>query len=275
MADGFHPGGFEHVRIVEAPDDVIVVELHRPEHRNAVHPPLHHELARVFRHVQDISGQAGAVVLTGAGDDFSVGGDVGPIRNEISGNWRLATKMTDDALRIVIDLLSLQPPVVGALNGNAVGLGCTLGLLCDIVVMADDAVIGDPHTRVGLAAGDGGTFVWPALVGPARAKEYLMTGELLPAAKAHEIGLVNHVVPRAEVRERALEIAARLSSGSRSAIRWTKQAVNSALLREATTQVSLAAALEGRTMVHPDLAEGTAAFEEKRKPRWPSAQNEE
>lgn len=275
MAGGGASGDFKHVRISEAPGDVIVVELHRPEHRNAVNPELHHELAGVFRHVQDISEQAGAIVITGAGEDFSVGGDIGPIRNEIAGNWRLATKMTDDALRIVIDLLSLQPPVVAALNGNAVGLGCTLGLLCDIVVMADDAVIGDPHTKVGLAAGDGGTFVWPALVGPARAKEYLMMGELLPAAKAHEIGLVNHVVPRAEVRERALEIATKLSAGSRSAIRWTKQAVNSALLREAASQVSLAAALEGRTMVHPDLEEGTAAFEEKRKPRWPSARSED
>jgi enoyl-CoA hydratase/carnithine racemase len=268
-------GEFERLRIERAPEDVLVVELHRPERRNAVDPVMHHELASVFRFVQDVSDDIGAIVITGSGEDFSVGGDLGPIRNEISGNWRLATKMTDDALRIVVDLLSLRPPVIGALNGNAVGLGCTIGLLCDIVVMADDAVIGDPHTKVGLTAGDGGTFIWPALIGPARAKEFLMTGELLSAERAREIGLVNHLAPRPEVRRRALEIAGKLSAGSRAAIRWTKHAINSAMLREASSQVSLAAALEGRTMVHPDLEEGTAAFEEKRRPSWPSAQSED
>jgi enoyl-CoA hydratase len=114
-------------------------------------------------------------------------------------------------------------------------------------------------------------LIWPALIGPNRAKRYLLTGEHLDASTALELGLVNEVVPPDRVLARATEMAAELARGPRHAIAWTKQAVNVALLREATWMMVMTNAQEARTMGQADILEGIAAFQEGRQPRWPSA----
>jgi enoyl-CoA hydratase len=161
--------------------------------------------------------------------------------------------------------------VISAVNGPAVGLGATIALLSDIVVMAETAWISDPHTQVGLVAGDGGTLLWPLLVGPARAKEFLMLGTRIDAPRAEAMGLVNHVVPDAETLEKARAIATELATGPREAIAGTKQAINAQLLRDAGEGLALSTSLEGQSWVLDDILEGVASVREKRPANWPTA----
>ncbi|HEY4333606.1 MAG TPA: enoyl-CoA hydratase/isomerase family protein [Ilumatobacteraceae bacterium] len=251
------------------PGDVLVVTLNRPDARNAVNRAMHDELLQLLVALRSLEG-VGAVVLTGAGKVFCAGGDVEMIDGFAAGGWSAATRLAEESLTLVRDFLTVRPPVIAAVNGHAMGLGATLALLCDIVVMADDAMIADTHINVGIMPGDGGTALWPALVGPARAKELLMTGDSVKAADAERIGLVNHVVHRAEVVSTAMTIATRLASGPRQAIAWTKQAVNAAIIRDCSLQMPLSLALESQTLMQPDLQEGLAAFRERRAPNWPS-----
>jgi enoyl-CoA hydratase len=248
---------------------VLGITLNRPDERNAVDAVMHYELIECLRALQEIP-DVGAVVLGAVGPTFCAGGDVRMLAEIPTQDWRTTVRTMDEALRIVQELLMVGPPVVAAVGGHAVGLGATIALLCDVIVMSDEAVLADPHVKIGIVAGDGGTLVWPAALGPSRAKEYLMTGDPVPAAKACEWGMVNHVTAPDVVEAKALEIAVRLAGGARQAIAWTKQVVNMSLLREALAQLPLAMAHEARTMTQPDLVEGAAAFLERRPPAWPS-----
>ncbi|MFZ4704104.1 MAG: enoyl-CoA hydratase/isomerase family protein, partial [Candidatus Methylumidiphilus sp.] len=141
-----------------------------------------------------------------------------------------------EARRIIVDLVDLPQPIIAAVNGSAAGLGATLALFCDVIYVSETAKIADPHVRIGVTAGDGGAVIWPLLVGPARAKEYLMTGDSLTAAEAERIGLVNRVFPAEHVLPQAQALAERLTKGSRIAIRSTKLSVNK-LVRDAVSLV--------------------------------------
>ena len=117
-----------------------------------------------------------------------------------------------EAKRIIFRMLECDKPVIARVNGHAVGLGATVALMCDIIIAADTAKIGDPHVNAGLVAGDGGALIWPQLIGFARAKEYLFTGDLMTAAEAHRIGLINHVVPAEELDAKVYGLARRLAA---------------------------------------------------------------
>jgi enoyl-CoA hydratase len=148
------------------------------------------------------------------------------------------------------------------------GLGATIALLCDAVFMAESARIGDPHVRVGIVAGDGGTVAWPLAVGPVRAKRYLLTGDAVPAVEAERLGLVNEAVPDESLDEVALAFASRLAAGAPLAVQYTKQAVN-ALVKEAVlTSFDQATALELLTFRSADHQEALAAWRERREPRF-------
>ncbi|MGI9134191.1 MAG: enoyl-CoA hydratase/isomerase family protein [Rhodoferax sp.] len=201
---------------------VLTVRLNRPEVLNAVSALLHTELARVFADIAADS-TVDAVVLSGAGRAFSAGGDLAWFRDLTPAQ---CDTLFVEARKIIIDLIELPQPIIAAVNGVAAGLGATLALFCDLVYAADNARISDPHVRIGVTAGDGAAAIWPLLVGMARAKEYLMTGDSLSAAEAERIGLVNHVVPADALLDQAQAMAARLSQGSRMAIRSTKACLN-------------------------------------------------
>jgi enoyl-CoA hydratase len=252
---------------------VLEMTLNRPSERNAVDLEMHRELVDCLHHLQDVP-DLGAVLLTGAGSVFCAGGSMEMIQDFATGDWRASIRSLEQAVRIVQELLMVRAPVIAAVQGAAIGLGATLALLCDVIVIADNAVIADTHVKAGIVAGDGGTLIWPAVLGPARAKEYLMTGRRVSAHDAERWGLVNHVVAPDELDARALELAVELAGGARQAIAWTKQIVNATLLREVMSQMPLAISLEARTMQQPDMLEGTAAFLERRAPRWPSNEPE-
>ena len=230
---------------------ILRVTIDRPDdERNAVDGQLHADLTELFATLRH-EDEARAVVLTGAGRAFSAGGDLGwfPTLQEPGRLEHLRL----DARRMIEDLLDVPVPIVCALNGHAVGLGASIALLCDVVVMAASATISDPHVKVGLVAGDGGTVAWPLAVGPMLAKRFLLTGDPVDAATAERLGLVAAVVPDDEVDAAATAFAERLAAGAPLAIRYTKQAVN---------------ALEITTFASRDHAEAVAAWHDRRPPEF-------
>lgn len=242
----------------------LTVTLNRGDALNAVNLRMHEELADVFTFAAQDE-HSDVVVLTGAGRAFSAGGDLDHVAHNAA-NPHLFDNEVRLAKRIVFAMLDLDKPLVCRLNGHAVGLGATLALFCDVVFAAEHAKIGDPHVAIGLVAGDGGAVIWPQRVGLCRAKEYLLTGELIPAAVAAEIGLVNHCLPMAELDAAVDTFCDKLLAGSRNAIRWTKVLLNLELKRIATAVMDAGIAYEAVAQRQADHREGVQALIEKRKP---------
>ena len=230
---------------------------------NAVDERLHHDLTALCAGLKRET-EARAVVLTGRGRAFSAGGDFAWFPS-LQEPGRLEA-LRRDAKQLIWDLLDVEVPIVAAVNGHAMGLGASIALPCDVIFMADTATIGDPHVRVGIVAGDGGAAIWPLALGPARAKEYLLTGDPLTAAEAERIGLVNHVVTAAELDARAMAFAARLAAGAPLAVRYTKLAVNKLVKDALNVAFDTSTALELLTFHSEDHREALAALREKRPP---------
>jgi enoyl-CoA hydratase len=246
--------------------DVLKITLDNPRRDlNVVDAQLHHELTGLFAELRT-ERDARAILLTGSDPAFSAGGDFA---------WfpELRTPAALDALqadarRMITDLLDVELPIVCSVNGPAVGLGASVALLCDVIFMADDATISDPHVRAGIVAGDGGAVIWPLLVGPARAKQYLLTGDALTAAEAERIGLVNRVVAASELEAEALAFAARLAEGAPLAVRYTKLAVNKLVKDALNVAFDASTAFELMTFMSRDHVEAIDAIREKRRPRF-------
>jgi enoyl-CoA hydratase len=243
---------------------VLEVTLNRPDKLNATDAVLHTELARLFTDISN-DPDSDIVVLTGAGRAFSAGGDVAWMQEAIDEPARFE-QTTREAKQIVFGLIDCEKPIIAKLNGHATGLGCTIALFCDVIFAADHAKIGDPHVSIGFVAGDGGAVIWPQLIGYARAKEYLMTGDLMSAAQAAQMGLINYAVPADELDERVNAFADRLAAGATNAIRWTKMSVNIGLRDLATSIMDASLAYEALSNITPDHAEAVRAFAEKRPP---------
>jgi enoyl-CoA hydratase len=240
------------------------VTIDRPP-LNTVDDALHTDLTRLFALLKHET-EARVILLTAAGRAFSAGGDYGWFPT-LRGAERLDL-LRQHAKQIIWDLLDVEIPIVAAVNGPAIGLGASIALLCDVIFMAESAVIADPHVRVGIVAGDGGTAIWPLAVGPAKAKEFLLTGDPVPAAEAARMGLVNHVVPDDELTERATTFARRLADGAPLALRATKLCVNKLVKEALNVSFDTATALEMVTFMSEDHEEALAALREKRPPRF-------
>jgi len=233
---------------------------------NAVDEAMHREFPRLLRELQDDAG-SDLIILTGRGGAFCAGGDMDWFQAMID-DPREFRDILPDARRIVGGLLDLEKPVVCRLNGHAAGLGASVALLCDVIVADEGAKIGDPHVKVGLVAGDGGAIIWPQLVGYARAKEYLLTGDLMDAATAAEMGLINYAVPTDELDAKVDEMAAKILANPRWAVRWTKAAINIALRDNANKISDAAFAYELLTNLTRDRQEAVNAFVGKRAPEF-------
>jgi enoyl-CoA hydratase len=211
--------------LVEPDGAVRVVTLNRPDHANAVNNEMHGAFCRLWDHLAD-DDEARAVVLTGAGPVFSAGGDLVEWNANYVENPVTRRAGMRDARRIVRAMIDFPLPIVAAVNGPAVGFGCSIAVLCDLVLMSDRAFFADTHVASGMVAGDGGSVAWPLLVSLLKAKEYLFLGERIPAAVAVEIGLANRVVPDAELRGEAMALAHRLAALPARALQDTKRALN-------------------------------------------------
>jgi enoyl-CoA hydratase len=255
---------FRRIKIARA-GRITTLTLSNPEKLNAVDAEMHRELAQVFCDLQE-DAATHIIVLTGEGGAFSAGGDIDWMRRSAEGSEPGPGPI--EGKKIIFGLLDLEKPIVAKVRGPAIGLGCTLALFCDVIFAANTARFADPHVRVGVVAGDGGAVIWPQLVGYARAKEYLMTGDALTAAEAERIGLINHVVPEAELDARVDAFAKKLAAGAPQAIRYTKVSVNLGLKALAHTILDASMAYEMVTFTTKDHREAVAAFLEKRKPNF-------
>lgn len=217
---------YEFIRF-EREERILTATLNRPESLNAVNAKLHTELVEMYADF-DKDDASDVMILTGAGRGFCSGGD---IHGGLQGDDldRVKEQIFWEARRLIVNILEVDKPILSAVNGPAAGLGATLALFCDIVYASEKARLGDTHVKVGVVAGDGGAVIWPLLVGVNRAKELLMTGDMLDAEEAFRIGLVNHVVPHEKLMEVVRHRAKQLASGSTLAIRGTKKSVNAYL----------------------------------------------
>lgn len=241
---------------------VLEVTLNRPEKLNAVDEEMHGELACLFTDVADDL-DSEIIVLSGAGRAFSAGGDIEWMQRMIDIPHSFE-KTAREGKQIINSLLDCQKPVIAKINGHATGLGATMALFCDVIFASESAKIGDPHVCVGLVAGDGGAVIWPQLIGYARAKAYLMTGDLIPASEAARIGLINHAIAPAELDAKVAEFADRLAAGASQAIRWTKASVNMGLKPLVNAVMEASMAYESLSSRSADHQEAVNAFREKR-----------
>lgn len=251
---------------LERDGHVLRVVIDRPgDELNRVDGELHDDLTTLFPLLQR-ERAARAIVLTGRGRAFSAGGDF---------SW-FPTLQAPGALEplrldgksIIWDLLDVHLPIVCGINGHAIGLGASIALLCDAAIMAESATIADPHVRVGIVAGDGGTAAWPLALGPMLAKRYLLTGDPVTAPEALRLGLVTEVVPDDEVDARAMAFAHRLAAGAPLAVQYTKAAVNKLVKTALNDAFDFATALEIVTLQSADHQEALAAIREKRDPMF-------
>jgi enoyl-CoA hydratase len=249
---------------LEIADRVARVTINRPEALNSVNGELHTALSRVFIDLGERR-DIGAIVLTGQGRAFCAGGDIEWMKAAVRNPDEFEV-VTWEAKRIVYSMLDCEIPIIGRINGDAVGLGATLALLCDITVMDSTARIGDPHVRVGLNAADGGGFLWPQIIGFGKARELLLTGDLLSAEEALRLGAIGNVVPTAELDAKVEGFVNKLKNGATKAIRWTKAGYTIPLRQLAHGHMDAGTAYECLTNLTQDHHEAIEAFASKRKP---------
>ncbi|MBC5762849.1 enoyl-CoA hydratase/isomerase family protein [Ramlibacter albus] len=260
---------FEFLKFDHKPNGVVLITINRPEVMNATNGRLHWELTKVWGVVND-DPKAKVAVITGAGDKaFSAGGDLNWITNMV-GNAETINMVMNEASDIVYNVMACDKPVISAINGVAVGAGLAVAMMADISIMAEEAKITDGHVKLGVAAGDHAAICWPLLCGMAKAKYYLMTADFVNGKEAERIGLVSLCVPRAQLMDKAMEVADKLAAGSQQAIRFTKRSLNG-WMNMARPIFESSLAMEMLCFLGEDAKEGVAAVKEKRAPKFPSA----
>jgi enoyl-CoA hydratase len=256
---------------IEVEDGVATVTLNRPEVLNAVNQRMTSELHTIFQDLHR-DNEVKAIIFTGAGRGFCSGADVGMFRKFHTKEEKEPT--TQEYARWAMgggpigNMLDTDRIIIGAINGPASGFGVQLALFCDIVIAAETATFGDSHIRVGLVPGDGGTIIWPLLVGPHKAMEYLITGDTVDAQEALRIGLVNKVVPLEDLMPTAKALARRIADGPTLAIGLTKRSINQRIKREYNLLHDAVSSAERHSALSEDHQEGVKAFMEKRKPQY-------
>lgn len=237
--------------LIEHDGPVRIVTLNRPELRNAVNFEMHTAFTRVWPTLTD-DPDARAVVITGAGSAFSAGGDLVQWFENYVQNPVTRRAGMKEARRVVREMVEFPLPVIAAVNGPAVGFGCSIAVLCDIVLMSEKAFFADTHVASGVVAGDGGSVAWPLLMSLLKAKEYLLLGERISAPLAVELGLANRVVPEGEALTEALILAHRLAKLSPIAVQDTKRALNLHLERAISGVLDYAISAESESFTTPE-----------------------
>jgi enoyl-CoA hydratase len=246
--------------VVTADGPVRVVRLNRPDDLNGANRAMHQSMARLWEHLAG-DDNARAVVITGSGSTFSAGGDFGYMQENID-DEAMRVQTIEEGRSIIRGMVRCRLPVIAAVNGPAVGLGCSIALLCDLVLMSQDSFLADPHLRMGLVPGDGG-MVWPALTGLSRAKEYLFLGSRIPPERAVEFGLASRVVAPDELMPEAMALARRLAQVPPEALHRTKSALNGYLDAQLDGAFELALTGELDSMGSPEHRDAVAKAREK------------
>jgi len=247
--------------VVELDGTVRIVRLNRPEQLNASNHGLHQGLAALWPQL-DADADARVAVITGNGRAFSAGGDFDYL-DQLARDKVLRHQTLVHGRQIVTGMVRCRLPVVAAVNGPAVGLGCSLVALSDVVFMAESAHLADPHVALGLVAADGGPITWPLLTSLLLAKEYALTGDRIPAKRAAEMGLVNHVVPDAEVFDAAMACARKIAALPKQAAEDTKRILNMHLERAVLATLDYALSAENMSFDSAELRSNLDRYLEK------------
>lgn len=248
--------------LIEHDGPVAVVTMNRPDKLNAFSDEMHIAMQEVWHHLA-LDRSVRAIVLTGAGRAFSAGGDIpGFIKSYESPIHRRESMR--GAQRLLNAMLECPKPMIAAVNGPAIGLGCSVAISCDIVFINEGTFMADPHVDIGLVAGDGGAVQWPLFMSTLKAKYYLLTGDRIPASECVEIGLANFAVPATSLLDEAKALAVRLAAKPQQAIEETKRAVN-LHIQHATLMVSpFACAAEQESFSTEDVKATIESFTSQR-----------
>lgn len=251
--------------LVEVSDRVAVITINRPDKLNAINLEVISELEKVLNELESNS-EVGVVILTGAGEkSFVAGSDISALANFTP---EQAKEYSVIGNKVLSKIQNFSKPVIGAINGFALGSGCEIALACHIRIAAENAKFGQPEVNLGLIPGHGGTQRLVRTVGIGKAFEMILTGNNIDANEALKIGLVNKVVPQTELKNQALEIAKVILSKSPAAIATAIKAINANLEKPLTEGLNYEANLFSDCFKTEDFIEGTKAFLEKRKPNF-------
>jgi 2-(1,2-epoxy-1,2-dihydrophenyl)acetyl-CoA isomerase len=254
--------------LVEKDGAVVTVTLNRPEARNALDLVMRRELVTALDDIE-ADPSARVLVLTGAGGHFCAGGDVKSMQSGQGRQTPAEGRARVVALnRLVLRLADFPRPVIAMVDGFAVGAGCNLALCCDMIVASDRAKFGEVFARIGLVPDGGGSWLLSRMVGLARAKELIFTADIIAAAEAARIGLVNRVVPSGELAATTRALAARIAEGPPEALAMAKHMVNRAASTDLAAALDVEAFSQAIASTSAEHREGLAAFFEKRPPRF-------
>ncbi|GAX89561.1 enoyl-CoA hydratase-related protein [Effusibacillus lacus] len=247
--------------IYSVEEGIATITLNRPKALNALNSALLTELSTLIDSIANDS-SVQAAIITGAGEKaFVAGADI----SEMHGKSPLEARgFSQFGNAIFRKIEQLPQPVIAAVNGFALGGGCELAMACDIRVASTNAKFGQPEVNLGIVAGFGGTQRLPRLVGPGIAKELLMTGDMITADRAAQIGLVNHVVAPEELLGKAKEIAAKMLSKAPFAVQFSKKLVNEGFNMDLDRALAMESEVFGTLFGTEDRLEGMTAFLEKR-----------
>lgn len=243
---------------------ILTITLDRPEAKNAVNPIVHVEFSQIFYDIAR-DAETDVVVITGANNAFCAGGDLEWLI-DIHGDPVATAAAIDNDRKIQNSLLDLEKPIIAKVRGPAIGLGCSLALFCDFIYATPEAKFADPHVSIGLVAGDGGAVIWPQLIGYARAKRYLLTGDVIDGATAERYGLITEAVADEDLDSTVQAMADRMANSAQFAIKGTKNAINAGLKQIANTIIDRSGAFENMTMMTEDHKIALEAFKDRKKP---------
>ncbi len=247
--------------IIEQDGPVAVVTMNNPDAKNAFVDAMHLGMREIWTHLA-AERSVRAVVLTGAGDAFSAGGHIPNFILDYDDPQRRRESLRG-ARRLLDAMVEFPKPLIAAVNGPAVGLGCSVAVSCDVIYIAERAFMSDPHVTVGLVAGDGGAVTWPLLMSILKAKYYLLTGERIPAADCVELGLANFVTPDDKVVEEAVALGHQLAKQPQQALEETKRAINLHVQAAIQRVAPFAYAAESESFSTDDLRRTIEGFKSK------------
>ena len=258
------PPALAHV-LYEKKDAIAYVTVNRPKVLNALNTPTWADLRTAFEDARNANSVRG-VILTGAGDKaFIAGADISELAHATAIDAERSSRFGQD----VLDLIeNLGKPVIAAINGFALGGGCETAMACTIRIAAESAKFGQPEVKLGLLPGGGGTQRLPRLVGKGRALQLILSGEMISAQEAYRIGLVNEVVPAADLNARAEAILKTIASNAPIAVKFALEAANKGVETSQAEGLLLEASYFGLCAATEDKKEGTTAFLEKRAPQF-------
>jgi enoyl-CoA hydratase len=257
------PGGYETL-LLERRERVAIITVNRPDKRNALNIKTREEGAALLEELRN-DDSVGVVVFTGAGDKaFIAGADIG----EFAGRTAMMQRDVMTARSLFTAFDTFPKPVIAMINGYCLGGGCELALACDIRIASETASFGQPEINLGIIPGGGGTQRLTRLVGEGKAMELILSGDIIDAKAAYEIGLVNHVFPADQLEAKTMEIANRIASKSPIALSLAKEAVKLASHSNLDEGLRREVDLFALCFSTADKDEGVSAFLEKRKPVW-------